>query len=118
MAIHSLRSNWPPAHLLIVGAFITAARSAAVSKTSRSSLPWIKNPITKLVWARCDWCSAHSRAPTTWGCAGMDSQVVLDIAEEEIPAYYWLNTVTAESDHIRVPVLAPAGAGSFPGRGD
>jgi len=49
----------------------------------------------------------------------MDSQVaVLDIAEEEIPAYHWLNTVDAELDHIRVPVLAPAGAGSFLGRGD
>src|SRR5207249_9583213 len=48
--------------------------SAAVSKTSRSSLPWIKNPITKLVWARCGWCSAHSRAPTTWGCSGLPGE--------------------------------------------
>src|SRR5438034_3805226 len=28
--------------------------------------------IKKLVWTRCDWCSAHSRAPTTWGCSAVN----------------------------------------------
>jgi hypothetical protein len=50
------------------------ALNTYVSKTSRSGLTGIKTPSPSDA-ARCDWCSAHSRAPTTQGCTFLSEWV-------------------------------------------